>query len=217
MLYDGSMCSSLRQEFLQKQLQSSRRYPSIPIYPHPGIRPCGLSSGVWSSCDPIVIYKTDRVIRTDQGNPFIATGKEKLLCPQLGPGNPTSCWMKPTDPIPPGTNPRPGQRHSENTDPGQDAVSQTPSTDSIDSALDTTFSSAFNPQSQPADYTTQEGTTGLSGILPAADKQNQAGYTSFQTASADVPETQATTSQPNELANNDFQMDDLSSLFPGTG
>lgn len=127
--------------------------------------------------------------------------------------------MKPTDPIPPPSNVR-IKPHAENIDPGQNAVGQAPSTDSTDSALDTTFNSAFNPQSQPADYTTQAGTTGLSGIFPATDQQNQADSTPFQpfqAASAEVPEIQATTSQPNELASNDFQIGDLSSLFTETG
>lgn len=161
-----------------------------------------------------MIYKTDRVIRTKQGNPFIATGKEDLLCPQFVPNSPISCWIKKTDPIPP-----PSERQllkGENTVPGQDAVGQTPSTDSGVSVLDTTFESAFNPQSSPADYTTQE-TTGLAGILPAADQQSQVAYNPFEATSAEVPGIQASTSQPNQLAYNDFQTDDLSSLFAAKG
>ena len=119
--------------------------------------------------------------------------------------------------MPPPTTPSGITRHAENIDPGEDADGKAPSTDYIDPALDTTFKSAYNPQSQPEDYTTQEGTTGLSGILPAADQQNQADSTPFQAVSAEVPDIQATTSQPNELASNDFQFGDLSSLFSGTG
>lgn len=200
------------------------------------------SSSVWSSYNLIVIYKTDRVFRTDEGSPFIATGKEKLLCPQLGRGNPTSCWMKPTDPIPPPKTPI--GKHAENDTPDQNSVAQTPDTDSsVDSALDPSLKSAFNTQSQPADYTIQGGTAGLSGILPAINQQNQAPstpiqgataevpailpatnqqnpvpYTPIQGTTSEVPAIQPAASQPNQVSYNDFQLDnlDLSSIFPAT-
>lgn len=192
--------------------------PIIPICSSPGNAPCRHIGAVRSSCDPIVIYKTDPVIRTDQGSPFLADGTEKLLCPRLGPntaGSLTSCWMKPSDPIPPNTHGK--KLHSENTDPVQNAVGQVPSTNSDDPAAGTTFKSAFNSQSQPADYTAQEGTAGLPGILPAADQQNPAPYTPVAEASAEEPGTEFTTGQPNKLALNDFQTSDLGSLFPATG
>lgn len=212
------MCSSLSEEFLQKQLQRSNGGPRFPICPHPGNATCWHTHSVWSICDPIIIYKTDRFIRTDQGSPFIADPSAKLLCPQLGPNNPTSCWMKPSDPIPkPFFPPLHKEEKEENTKTGQDTVDQAPTTDSTDSELDPTIQSAFDPQSQPADYTAQEGTTGLPGILPAANPQSPAQPDTFQQASSSVPETQATTSQPNEMAFNDFQPGDLSSMFTETG
>ena len=200
---------------------------------------------VWSSCNLIVIYKTDRVIRTDEANPFIASGKEKLLCPQLGSGNPTGCWIKPTDPQPAGKTPSGTQKVSENDTPGQDPVAQTPNTgSSVDSALDPSLKTAFNTQSQPTDSTTQGWTAGLSGILPATDQQNPVPYTPIQGATAEVPATLPATdqqnpvpytpiqgatpevpaippaaSQPNQVANNDFQNGelDLGSMFPVKG